>query len=281
VFVDVRQDTLNLDETLVEAKLGPRTRAIVAVHYGGVACELDALVEIATRRGLALVEDNAHGLFARQGGRPLGSVGRLATQSFHETKNITCGEGGALLVNDPSLIARAEVLRDKGTDRARFFRGEVDRYTWVDVGSSWGPSEVLAAFLYAQLQERERIAALRQRAWERYHAAFAEWAPLHGLRAPLVPAGCEHSHHLYYLLLPSLEQRQTLIAHLAAREISAIFHYQPLHLSRMGHRFGGRAGDCPVTESVADRLLRLPLYNDLRAEDQDRIIDAVRGFYRR
>jgi dTDP-4-amino-4,6-dideoxygalactose transaminase len=279
VFVDVRPDTLNLDETLVEARIGPRTRAIVAVHYGGVACELDALAEIAARRGVALVEDNAHGLFARRRGRALGTVGRLAALSFHETKNITCGEGGALLINDPALIARAEVLRDKGTDRARFFRGEVDRYTWVDVGSSWGPSELLAAFLYGQLEERDRIGSSRRCVWDRYHTAFVDWAPRNGLRAPVVPEGCEQSHHLYYLLLPSLEQRQALIAHLAERQIGAIFHYQPLHLSRMGQRFGGRAGDCPVTEATADRLLRLPLYNDLPTGEQDRVIDAVQSFY--
>jgi dTDP-4-amino-4,6-dideoxygalactose transaminase len=278
VFVDVRADTLDLDESLIEARIGPRTRALVPVHYAGVGCEMDALGEIARRRGLVMVEDNAHGLFGRYRGRMLGTLGALATQSFHETKNLTCGEGGALVINDPSLIARAEILRDKGTDRARFFRGQVDRYTWVDLGSSWGLSEVLAAFLFAQLEERERIGATRRQIWERYHRALTGWAQQRGWRGPTVPAHCEQTFHMYYLLLPSPQLRQALIEHLARRDILAIFHYQPLHLSQMGERFGGRRGDCPVTESVSDRLLRLPLYHDLSPDDQDRVIDAVREF---
>jgi dTDP-4-amino-4,6-dideoxygalactose transaminase len=279
VFVDVRADTLNLDEAQVERRIGPRTRAIVAVHYGGVACELDALLEIAARRKVPLVEDNAHGLFARYRGKPLGTFGVVGTQSFHETKNITCGEGGAIIVNEAALQARAEILRDKGTDRARFFRGEVDRYTWIDVGSSWGPSELQAAFLLGQLEARTQIGEQRRRAWERYDQALGGFLMERGARGPIVPAGCEQSHHLYYVMAPSLEARTALIAHLQAYDIGGIFHYQPLHLSKMGTKFGGAAGDCPVTEAAADRLLRLPLYNDLSTGDQDRVIDAVRAFF--
>jgi len=278
VFVDIRPDTLNLDERRIEAALTPRTRAIVAVHYGGVGCEMDALLELAGRRGVPVVEDNAHGLFGRYRGRCLGTFGALATQSFHETKNFSCGEGGALLINDPRYLERAEIVREKGTNRSRFFRGEVDKYTWVDLGSSYLPSDLLAAFLYAQLERREQIQGARRRLWERYDAELKEWAAANGVRQPLVPAHCEQAWHLYYLLMPSLEARQRLIAHLKARGILSVFHYLPLHLSPMGRRFGGRPGDCPVAEDASDRLLRLPFYNDMTAEEQARVIAAVREF---
>ena len=278
VFVDVRRDTLNLDERLVEARLGPRTKAIVPVHYAGVACELDALDALARRRGVPLVEDNAHGLFGRFRGRALGTFGAVATLSFHETKNFTCGEGGALLVNDPALVERAEVLRDKGTDRGRFFRGEVPRYTWVDHGSSWGLSELLAAYLLAQLERREQIWDLRRAAWARYDAALAGWAKGQGLATPTVPDGCEPAYHLYHLVMRTPAEREALIASLRARDILAIFHYQPLHLSKMGRRFGGREGDCPVAEALSERLVRLPLYNGITPDEQGRVIDAVRAF---
>jgi dTDP-4-amino-4,6-dideoxygalactose transaminase len=278
VFVDVRPDTLNMDESQVERLITPRTKAIVPVHYGGVACEMDALLAMASRHGVSVVEDNAHGLFATYKGRNLGTLGALATQSFHETKNFTCGEGGALVINDPHYVQRAEIVREKGTDRSRFFRGEVDKYTWVDQGSSHLPSDILAAFLYAQLEAREAIQSRRQRTWIRYYEGLEVWAAENGVQLPFVPEHCEQSHHLFYLLLPSASWRSALIAHLKARDIHPVFHYQPLHLSPMGQRFGGRPGDCPVTESVSDRLLRLPFYNELSEDEQVRVIDGIKAF---
>lgn len=278
VFADIRPDTLNLDETRVEERITPRTRAIIAVHYAGVACEMTPLLEIAKRRGIAMVEDNAHGLFGKYDGRYLGTFGCLATQSFHETKNFTCGEGGALLINEPGLVGRAEIIREKGTDRSRFFRGEVDKYGWVDLGSSYLPSDLLAAFLLAQLEEREKIQAARRRVWDRYAGGLRDWAVEHGVRLPVVPPNREQTYHMFYLLMPTLEDRQAMIGHLKARGILSAFHYLPLHLSGMGRRFGGREGDCPTTEKVSDRLLRLPFYNDLAEADQASVIDSVRGF---
>jgi dTDP-4-amino-4,6-dideoxygalactose transaminase len=277
-FVDIRPDTLNLDERLVEAAIGPRTRAIVPVHYGGVGCALDDLVAIAMRHRLTLIEDNAHGLFGRYRGRTLGTFGALAAHSFHETKNLTCGEGGALVINDPALVARAEIIREKGTDRAAFLRGEVGRYTWVDRGSSYGLSEILAAFLWAQLEARDRIYALRAAAWRSYDEALRGPALKAGWILPSIPPDCEPTHHLYHVLLPSRADREALTAHLAARQIHAIFHYQPLHLSKMGRAFGGKEGDCPVTESVAEHLLRLPLYNGISSEEQARVIGGLIDF---
>jgi dTDP-4-amino-4,6-dideoxygalactose transaminase len=278
VFVDVRPDTLNLDEKLVAERVGPRTKAIVALHYAGVACEMDELGRIARDAGTSLVEDAAHALFGSYQGRALGSFGRLATLSFHETKNVSCGEGGALLVNDPALVARAEILREKGTNRSRFFRGEIDKYTWVDLGSSWLPSEVLAAYLWAQLEARDRIQRARERVWRRYRDELAGWAQAHDVRLPILPPQCEPAWHMFQLVLPSLDARQRLTGHLRARGILAVFHYLPLHLSPMGRRLGGRPGDCPVTEDLSDRLLRLPFYNGLTEEAQGEVIDAVRAF---
>jgi len=278
VFADVRPDTLNLDEAQVERLITPRTRAIVPVHYAGVGCEMDAILGVAGRYGLAVVEDNAHGLFGKYKGRYLGTFGCLATQSFHETKNFTCGEGGALLINDPRYIERAEIIREKGTNRSRFFRGQVDKYTWVDVGSSYLPSDILAAFLYAQLEAREQIQAKRQRIWHYYYNCLRDWAAAHDVRLPVVPLHCEQPYHMFYLLLPSLAQRQALIAHLKSRGILAVFHYLPLHLSDMGRKFGGRPGDCPVTEDISDRLLRLPFYNDLSESMQAFVVDAIQAF---
>jgi dTDP-4-amino-4,6-dideoxygalactose transaminase len=277
-FVDIRPDTLNIDERLVEAAITPRTRALLVVHYAGVGCELGTLAAVARRHGLTLIEDNAHGLFGRYHGRPLGSVGQTSTLSFHETKNLTCGEGGALVINDPALVERAEVIREKGTNRSRFFRGQVDRYTWVDVGSSYLPSEILAAYLWAQIEARAAIQAHRAAVWQRYDAALADWADAVGARRPVVPPHCEHPAHLYYLLLPSLAARQGLIAHLRARQILAVFHYLPLHLSEQGLRYGGQPGQCPVTEDVSDRLVRLPLHYHLGEADQQRVVDAVTSF---
>jgi dTDP-4-amino-4,6-dideoxygalactose transaminase len=278
VFIDIRPDTLNLDERLLADKIGPRTKAILPVHYAGVGCEMDAILAIAARYGLAVVEDNAHGLFGRYRGQYLGTFGNLATQSFHETKNITCGEGGALLINDPAVSERAEIIREKGTNRSRFFRGQIDKYTWVDMGSSYLPSDILAAFLYAQLEARETIQARRQQIWEYYYTQLKDWAQAHNVHLPFVPETCEQSFHMFYLLLPDLETRQALIAHLKADGIQAVFHYLPLHRSEMGVQFGGKPGACPVTEDISDRLLRLPFYNTLTEADQERVIASLCRF---
>jgi dTDP-4-amino-4,6-dideoxygalactose transaminase len=279
-FADSRADTLNIDETQIERLITSRTRAIVPVHYAGVACDMDAISAIADRHGISIVEDNAHGLFAKYRGRPLGSIGRLATQSYHETKNVNCGEGGAIVVNDKRLIERAEIIREKGTNRSRFFRGQVDKYTWVDIGSSYLPSDMLAAYLVGQLEKADVIQAKRRAVWERYATELADWAQQHGVRLPIVPAECEQSYHMFYVLFPTLEERQSMIAHLRAREIVAVFHYLPLNASDMGMRFGGRPGDCPVAESASDRLLRLPFYNNLSHDEQSRVIEAMREWRR-
>ena len=278
VFCDIRPDTFNLDEAKLERLITPRTKAIVPVHYAGVGCEMDAIMEVSRRHKIAVVEDNAHGLFGKYKGRWLGTFGALATQSFHETKNITCGEGGALLINDERHVERAEIIREKGTNRARFFRGQVDKYSWVDVGSSYVISDVLAAFLYAQLEVWETIQRKRRELWMSYDSALADWADRNGVRRPIVPAHCDQSWHMYYLLLPTLARRQALIAHLKARGIMAVFHYLPLHLSEYGRRFGCPAGACPVTEDISDRILRLPFHNSMNAQDQARVIEAVLGF---
>ena len=278
VFIDIRPDTLNLDESHLERLITPRTRAIVAVHYAGVGCEMDAILQVAERHGVPVIEDNAHGLLGKYRGKYLGTFGCLATLSFHETKNFTSGEGGALLVNDQQFIERAEIIREKGTDRANFFRGEVDKYTWVDVGSSYLLSDILAAFLFAQLEVGELIQSRRNRIWEYYYDQLKDWASNHGVQLPFVPAHCEQPYHMFHLRLRSLEERQALIRHLNSRGVTAIFHYQPLHLSRMGRRFGGQEGDCPVAEAAGDRLLRLPFYNDLTELDQAHVVAAVREF---
>ncbi len=278
VFVDIRPDTLNLDETKLEDLITPRTRAIVVVHYAGVACDMDTILQVAGRHGIPIVEDNAHGLFGKYKGRYLGTLGCLATQSFHETKNFTCGEGGALLINDRQYIERAEIIREKGTNRSRFFRGQVDKYSWIDIGSSYLPSDILAAFLYAQLEARETIQARRQRIWEYYDEHLRDWAETLGVQLPSVPSHCEQPFHMYYLVLPTLKKRQGMIDHLNERDINSVFHYLPLHVSSMGREFGGREGDCPVTESISRRLLRLPFYNDMTEADQARVVTAVREF---
>jgi dTDP-4-amino-4,6-dideoxygalactose transaminase len=278
VFADVRPDTLNLDERTLTALITPRTKAIVLVHYAGVGCELDEVLSIAARHAIPVIEDNAHGLFGRYRGRPLGSFGSLATLSFHETKNLTCGEGGALVVNDAQFIERAEIVRAKGTNRARFLRGQVDKYTWVDVGSSYVPSEISAAFLFAQLERWETIQQRRRQLWDRYAAELAAWASLNGVRPPVVPDHCEHPSHLFFLLMPDLDARERMIAHLTRRGVNAVAHYQPLHLSKMGLARGGRPGACPVSESISDRLLRLPLYYGLTDEDQSYVIAAIQAF---
>jgi dTDP-4-amino-4,6-dideoxygalactose transaminase len=278
VFADIRSDTLNLDETQLPDLITPRTKVIVPVHYAGIGCEMDRILEMARQHGVAVVEDNAHGLYGKYRGRWLGTIGTLATQSFHETKNFSCGEGGALIINEERFAQRAEIIREKGTNRARFFRGEVDKYSWVDVGSSYVMSDLLAAFLLAQLEQREAIQARRRLIWERYHRDLASWSQAHGIRQPTVPEHCEPAWHLYYLLLPNLAVRQALIDHLKARNILAVSHYLPLHLSSYAKRWGGKPGDCPVSESCADRLLRLPLFNSMTPDIQDRVVETLLSF---
>jgi dTDP-4-amino-4,6-dideoxygalactose transaminase len=278
VFVDIRPDTLNLDESKFEAALSPRTKAIVPVHYAGVGCEMDSIMEVAAHYDISVVEDNAHGLFGKYKEKYLGTFGAMASQSFHETKNFSCGEGGALLINDPGLVERAEIIREKGTNRARFFRGQVDKYTWVDIGSSYLPSDILAAFLFAQLEQRGKIQLHRRQVWEMYDAGLRNWANAHNVQLPHVPEHCEQSYHMYYMLLPNLDLRQGLIAYLRERGIYSVFHYLPLHLSDMGQRFGGRPGDCPVTEDVSDRLVRLPFHNSLTSAEQEQVIDLLQEF---
>jgi dTDP-4-amino-4,6-dideoxygalactose transaminase len=276
VFADIDADTLSIDPSSVAARLSARTRAIVVVHYGGAACQLDRLTTLASESGAALIEDNAHGLFGRWGDRPLGTVGALGTLSFHSTKNLTCGEGGALIVNRPDLIDRAEQIRAHGTDRARYLRGEVDRYTWQELGSSYFPSELQAAFLLAQLEHRDRVLARRRSLWLRYHRELSEWAARHETRLP--PAREGSTHHVFHLLLPDPARARALAAHLAQQGVEAIGHYVPLHLSAMGRRLGYRAGHLPVVESVSERMLRLPLPNDLTDDEQTLVLDAVRSF---
>ncbi len=278
IFGDIRPDTLNLDETQLERLITPRTKAIVPVHYAGVGCEMDRILEIADRHGVPVVEDNAHGLFGKYRGKYLGTFGCLATQSFHETKNITCGEGGALLINDIKYVERAEILREKGTNRSRFFRGQVDKYTWIDVGSSYLPSDILAAFLYAQLEAREEIQAKRKRIWNYYYDHLAGGIEEYGVRLPVVPGCCEQPYFMFYVLMPSLDRRQAIIEYLNEHGINCVFHFLPLHLSGMGRQLGGREGDCPVTEHVSDRLLRLPFYNDLKEADQEYIVEKIYSF---
>ena len=275
VFVDVREDTLNLDESLVEAVITDQTRALVPVHYGGVACAMDHLTSIAGDHGLHVIEDAAHALGATLDGRPLGTYGELAALSFHETKNVICGEGGALVVNDSALSERAEILHEKGTNRRAFFRGQVDKYTWIDTGSSFPASELSAAFLWAQLERFEWLNEQRIAVWERYHEAF-EPLELGGvLRRPVVPPGARHNAHLYYLLLPNEDRRQQLIDELGRRQIASVFHYVPLHSSPAGRRFGRSAGELPVTADVSSRLVRLPLWVGMTDAQIDHVTDSV------
>jgi len=278
VFVDVRPDTLNLDESLIEAAITERTRAIVPVHYAGVGCDMEAIGKLAERHGVSVVEDNAHGLFGKLHGRPLGTFGSMSTLSFHETKNISTGEGGALIINDPTLVERAEIIREKGTNRSRFFRGQVDKYTWVDVGSSYLPSELVAAVLAAQLEIAADVQAARANVWRRYHEELADWATMHGVVTPTVPDGAECAWHMFYMLLPNLLQRTAFIEHLKERGVLSVFHYIPLHSSPAGLRTGRAPDGCPVTEDIADRLIRLPFFTSMTMEDLDYVIESVKAF---
>jgi len=277
VFVDIRPDTLNLDETKIEAAITPRTRAIVPVHYAGVGCEMGTVMAIADRHGLLVIEDAAQALLSTHAGRPLGSIGHLAGVSFHETKVVISGEGGALLINDPRWVARAEVIREKGTNRSEFFRGEAAKYTWIDIGSSYLPSEIVAAYLWAQLEEADGIAERRIRLWSAYHEALAPLEARGRLRRPVVPPGCGHNGHMYYVLLPHAEDRHRLIARLADHGIHAVWHYVPLHSSPAGKKFGRAHGDLGHTDSVSERLLRLPLWVGMTADMIGRVVDVVQG----
>lgn len=275
VFVDIREDTLNLDERLVESAITERTRAIVPVHYAGVACEMDTIMGLARQHGLKVVEDAAQGVMATYKGRALGSIGDLAAYSFHETKNVISGEGGALLVNDPALAMRAEIIREKGTDRSRFFRGEVDKYTWQEVGSSFLPGELIAAFLYAQLEEAERITEARLAIWQRYHDLLAPFEAKGLLRRPVVPEECEHNAHMYYVLLAPGINRQDVINNLKRNGIFTVFHYVPLHSSPAGKRYGRAQGELDVTIKQSERLIRLPLWVGLTSDQQEYISEVL------
>lgn len=278
VFADIRADTLNIDEEKLEELITKKTKAIYLVHYAGVGCEMDAIQKIAHRYNLPIIEDNAHGLFGKYKGRRLGTFGVMATQSFHETKNISCGEGGALLINDPKYVERAEIIREKGTNRSRFFRGLVDKYTWVDIGSSYLPSEILAAVLWAQLESAEKIQARREQIWNRYNQELSSWAETNSIPLPFVPEYCEQPFHMFYLLMDNLNTRTRFIAQMKEHNIMCVFHYLPLHLSEMGVRFGGKEGDCPVTEDISDRLVRLPLFYNMTDDDLDYVTKCVTNF---
>ena len=274
VFVDIRPDTMNLDERLIEAAITERTKVIVPVHYAGVACEMDSIMAIAARHGLLVIEDAAQGVMAKYKGRALGSIGHMAAFSFHETKNIISGEGGALLVNDPRFCERAEIIREKGTNRSQFFRGQVDKYTWVDVGSSYLPGELTAAFLWAQMEEAALITARRVALWDRYHEAFESHERAGLLRRPIVPYNCTNNAHMYYVLLPNLAVRSRLIADLKKENVQAVFHYVPLHSSEAGRKYGSTSGEMRVTGDQSDRLLRLPLWLGLE-DEQQYVIDVL------
>lgn len=277
VFVDIRRDTLNLDEDKLEALVTSRTRAIVPVHYAGVGCEMNPIMKVAGQNGIPVVEDNAHGLFGRYRGEQLGTLGVMAAQSFHETKNFSSGEGGAIVINDPAYVDRAEIIREKGTNRRNFFRGLVDKYTWVDVGSSFLPSDLLAGLLLAQLEQRDWVSERRRVIWHRYADDLAGWAAANDVQMPYVPEHCQTAYHLFHMVLPSTRSRDALISHLRAAGILAVFHYQPLHLSPFGRRLQP-AADCPVTEDVSERLVRLPFFTNMEAGDTEAVIEAVCAF---
>jgi dTDP-4-amino-4,6-dideoxygalactose transaminase len=276
VFIDIRPDTLNMDENQLEGLITEKTKAIIPVHYAGVGCEMDIIMNIANKYDIPVIEDNAHGLFGKYKDRYLGTFGKFATQSFHETKNFSCGEGGALLINDEHYIERAEIIREKGTNRTKFFRGKVDKYTWVDIGSSYLPSDILAAFLFAQLEKRDNIQVKRKIIWETYYSELKKWAGENNVCLPFIPNYCEQSYHLFYLLFDSEIIRNRFLAYMRRNGATAIFHYLPLHKSIMGKKFGNF--ECPVTESVAGRIVRLPFYNELSKQEQSKIINDILNF---
>lgn len=279
VFIDIRKDTLNMDEALIEKAITKKTKAIAPVHYAGVSCEMDTIMKIARKHKLLVIEDAAQGFLAKYKGKYLGTIGHMGAYSFHETKNIISGEGGALVLNDKKFVERAEIIREKGTNRSKFFRGQVDKYTWVDIGSSYLPSEVVAAFLFAQLEQAEPINKKRIRIWNTYHKAFADLEKIGLLRRPIVPKECEHNGHLYYILLKDLETRTKLINYLKENGVMSVFHYIPLHSSPAGKKFGKSAGSLKITNHVAETLLRLPLYYGITKKDTDKIIALVKAFF--
>jgi len=279
VFVDVRPDTMNIDETKIESAITDKTRVILAMHYAGVACEMDTIMDIARRHGLLVVEDAAQGVMSSYKGKALGTIGDFGCYSFHETKNYSMGEGGAVLVNNPAYVERAEILREKGTNRSKFFRGQVDKYTWVDIGDSFLPSELNAAYLWAQLEMADEINEDRLRSWQRYWDAFQDLAAAGRVTLPTIPADCVHNAHMFYIKCKDLDERTALISFLKQRDILAVFHYVPLHSAPAGLRFGRFAGEDRYTTAEADRLVRLPMYYKLTEEDQNRVIKAVRDFY--
>ena len=281
VFADIRPDTLNLDEQRLEERITKNTKAIVVMHYAGVGCEMDEIMAIARRRSIPVVEDNAHGLFGKYKNQYLGSLGCLATQSFHETKNFTCGEGGALLINDSRLTSKAEIIREHGTNRARFIRGQVDKYTWINLGSSYLPADILAALLWAQLEARPLIQGRREHIWNFYYSNLRQWADQNDIQLPTLPTQSQHPSHLFYMIMKTPQERDGMIAHLRHAGIQSAFHYPPLHLSGMGRSFGGKEGDCPVTEAISERLLRLPLHAELDDAALNRVAEQVQSFFLR
>lgn len=278
VFADSRPDTLNMDESLLEDLISSRTKAIVPVHYAGVGCEMDQITQIARAHNIAVVEDNAHGLFGSYKGRRLGTFGELATQSFHETKNISCGEGGALVINDSRFTERAEIIREKGTNRSQFFRGEVDKYSWVDLGSSYLPSDILAAILLSQLENSTRLQGRRETVWNRYDSDLRVWRQANNVKGPTVPEYCQQAFHLYYMLMPDVTTRTRFISFLRNHGISSVFHYLPLNESSVGKTLGNQSGNCPVAVDVSERLVRLPLYADISDSQVDHVIETVLAF---
>lgn len=279
VFVDIRPDTLNLDETLVEAAITPRTKAIAPVHYAGVSCNMEVLKAIADHHGLLLIEDAAQAIHSRYQGKPVGSIGHVAAFSFHETKNVVCGEGGALAINDLELLERAEIIREKGTNRSKFFRGEVDKYTWVDVGSSFLPSDILAAFLLAQLEQSDCILHQRLEIWNHYHETFAELERQGIVRRPMIPSDCEHNAHIYYLIVENLDIRTALLSHLKHQGVQATFHYVPLHSAPAGRKYGRTSGSLAVTEDLSERLVRLPLGAAMPIAEAKYVSEVVLEFF--
>ena len=279
VFVDSENATLNIDADLIERAITKKTRAICVVHYGGVACEMDKILDIGKTHNLKVIEDNAHGLFGKYRGRFLGTIGSLATQSFHETKNISCGEGGALLINESEFVERAEILREKGTDRTKFFRGQIDKYTWVDIGSSWVMSDMLSAILYGQLSRSDDIQIRRMKIWSRYKSELQGWSEQYGVQLPVVPEYCEHTGHLFHMRFRTVDQRNRFIDLLRTEEITATFHYQPLHLSKVGKLFSSPNDRLPIAENAGDCLVRLPLYDSLSESEQMRVIEVTKSFH--
>jgi dTDP-4-amino-4,6-dideoxygalactose transaminase len=281
IFIDIRPDTLNIDETKIEAAITKRTKVIIPVHYAGVGCEMDAIMEIAKRNNLYVVEDAAQGVNATYKGRYLGTIGDFGTFSFHETKNYICGEGGAIIINNENFIERAEIIREKGTNRSKFFRGEINKYTWVDIGSSYLPSDLLAAFLYAQLENMKKITTRRKEIYYIYFKELALLAKNDILQLPTIPQYCQSNYHMFYILVKKKKIRDSLLIYLNSRGIGAIFHYIPLHLSPIGHMLGHRVGQLPVTESMSDRLLRLPFYYNLSNHEQLEVIKQIKYFFKR